>query len=96
MTPGLKYALGRIAIFVVCAVPAVLLLPNSLNLLLRLMIALIVSAALSFALLRRWRDDVAEQMSTNSRRRIEQKEKLRSALAGEDGAGPADADPRER
>jgi Protein of unknown function (DUF4229) len=91
MTPGLKYALGRLGIFVVCAVPAVTLLPKDLNLFLRLMIALIVSAALSFALLRRWRDEVAEQMSTNSRRRIQQKEKLRSALAGDDEAGPADA-----
>jgi hypothetical protein len=90
MTPGLKYALGRVGIFVVCVVPAVTLLPKDLNLFLRLMIALIVSAALSFALLRRWRDEVAEQMSSNSRRRIEQKEKLRSALAGDDDASPAE------
>jgi len=90
MTPGLKYALGRVVIFVVCLVPAGLLLPRDMNLFLKLMIALVVSAGLSFVLLRKMRDEVAEQMSANSRRRIEQKEKLRSALAGDDEAGPAD------
>jgi hypothetical protein len=84
MSPGLKYALGRVGIFVVCAVPALTLLPRDMNLFLKLMIALVVSAVLSFALLRRWRDEVAEQMSAGSRRRTEQKERLRSALAGED------------
>jgi hypothetical protein len=91
MTPGLRYALGRLGIFVVCAVPAVFLL-QGLNLFLRLMLALIVSAVLSFGLLRRWRDEVAEQMSANSRRRSDQKQKLRSALAGDDDARPADVD----
>jgi hypothetical protein len=84
MSPGLKYALGRVGIFVVCAIPALTLLPRDMNLFLKLMIALVVSAVLSFALLRRWRDEVAEQMSAGSRRRTEQKERLRSALAGED------------
>jgi type II secretory pathway component PulJ len=65
-----------------------------MNLFLKLMIALILSAVLSFALLRRWRDEVAEQLSASSRRRVEQKEKLRTALAGEDEANPADADRR--
>lgn len=89
MTPGLKYALGRVGIFVACALPAALLLPRDMNLFLKLMIALVVSAALSYGLLRKWRDEVAEQMSSNSRRRIEQKEKLRSALAGDDEPDPA-------
>ena len=73
-----------------------LLLPADMNFFLKLMIALVVSAALSFALLRRWRDEVAEQMSSNSRRRTEQKDKLRSALAGDEATAPSDADPRER
>jgi hypothetical protein len=94
MTAGLKYALGRVGIFVVCVLPAALLLPRDMNLLLKLMIALVVSAVLSFVLLRKWRDEVAAQMSGNSRRRVEQKEKLRSALAGDDEAGPADAKQR--
>jgi hypothetical protein len=90
MTAGLKYALGRVGIFVGCVLPAAMLLPRDMNLLLKLMIALVVSAVLSFVLLRKWRDEVAAQMSANSRRRVEQKEKLRSALAG-DEAGQADA-----
>jgi hypothetical protein len=83
MNPGLKYSLGRIGLFLVCAVPAMLLFPDT-NLFLRLLVALVVSAVASFFLLRRWRDEVADQLSTNSRRRTEQKERLRSALAGED------------
>jgi hypothetical protein len=94
MTAGLKYALGRVGIFVVCVLPAALLLPRDMNLFLKLMIALVVSAVLSFVLLRKWRDEVSAQMSANSRRRVEQKEKLRSALAGDDGTGPADAKQR--
>jgi hypothetical protein len=89
MSPGLKYTLGRLGIFVVCAVPALLLIPDTMNLFLKLMIALIASAALSFALLRRWRDEVADHMSAGSRRRVEQKQKLRSALAGEDETTPS-------
>jgi hypothetical protein len=92
MTAGLRYALARVVIFVACVLPAGLLLPRDMNLLLKLMIALVVSAVLSFVLLRKWRDDVAAQMSASARRRVEQKEKLRSALAGDDGAGPADSD----
>jgi threonine/homoserine/homoserine lactone efflux protein len=87
MKPGLKYALGRLAIFVVCVVPAVFLLPD-VNPALKLLVALLVSAVLSYFLLRQWRDEVAEQMSVNARRRIDEKERLRSALAGDDE--PAD------
>ena len=94
MNPGLKYSLGRVGIFVACVLPAMVLLPHDMNLFLKLMIALVLSAGLSFVLLRKWRDEVAAQMSGNSRRRIEQKERLRSALAGDDDAGPADADQR--
>ena len=87
MKPGMKYALGRLAIFVLCAVPAVVLLPD-VNPALKLLVALLLSAVLSYFLLRQWRDEVAEQMSVNARRRIEEKERLRSALAGDDD--PAD------
>lgn len=84
MNPALKYFLGRVGLFVVVAVPVVLLLPKSMNMLLKLMIALVVSAALSYFLLRRWRDEVAERMSVKARRRQEEKDRLRSALAGDD------------
>lgn len=91
MSPTLRYALARIAIFVACVVPALLLLPRDMNALLKLMIALVVSAGLSFFLLRRLRDEVAEQMSANARRKVEEKDRLRSALAGDDEAPPGEA-----
>ena len=84
MSPGLKYALGRAGIFIACAVPALLLLPRDMHPMLKLMIALVVSAAISFVALKGVRQQVAERMSENARRRIAEKERLRSALAGED------------
>jgi Protein of unknown function (DUF4229) len=82
VSPALKYTLGRVGLFV--AVAAVLfVLPIPLHPFLRLMIAVLVSAALSFVLLRRLRDEVAVQISTAARRRAEAKERLRSALAGD-------------
>ncbi len=84
MNPTLKYFLGRLGLFVVVAVPVVLLLPRSMNMLLKLMIALVVSAALSYFVLRRWRDEVAERMSEKAQRRQEEKDRLRSALAGDE------------
>ena len=84
MTPGLTYALARVGIFVACAVPALLLLPRDLNLLLKLMIALFASAVISFYALRRQRDRVADTMAEHARRRQAEKENLRSALAGDD------------
>ncbi len=95
MSPGLKYALGRLGIFVACAVPTLLLLPKDMNLFLKLMIAFVVSAAISVAVLKRWRDEVAQQMATNSRKRSEQKERLRSALAGDESSSD-DHDSRTR
>lgn len=91
MNPAMKYALGRVGLFVVVAVPLMLFLPREMNTLLKLMIAILVSAALSYFLLRGWRDQVADQMSDNARRKLAEKEKLRAALAGDDE--PADATP---
>jgi hypothetical protein len=84
MNAGLKYALARIGIFVACAVPALLLLPHDMNLFLKLMIAVVLSGIVSFAALRGIRDDVGEQIIASRRRRREERDKLRSALAGED------------
>jgi Protein of unknown function (DUF4229) len=87
--PALKYTLGRLGLFV--AVAAVLfVLPIAIDPLLRLMIAVLVSAALSFVLLRRWRDDVAVQVSAAVGRRVQAKERLRAALAGDDEAPERD------
>jgi len=91
VNPALKYFLGRVGLFVVVAVPVLLLLPRSMNVLLKLMIALLASAVVSYFVLRPWRAEVAERMSANARRRREEQDRLRSALAGDDEPG---SDPR--
>jgi hypothetical protein len=82
MNPILKYTLARILLFAVCV--GLVSLPADMNLFLKLLVALIVSSAASFFLLRRWRDEVAERLSMNSRRRLDEKERLRAALSGDD------------
>jgi hypothetical protein len=82
----LKYSLARVGLFVVVA--AILIaIPIHVNVLLKLMIAVIVSALLALFLLRGMRDRVAEQMAGAAQRRTEEKARLRAALAGEDSAG---------
>jgi hypothetical protein len=83
MNPMMKYTLARLGLFV--AVAAILLVvPIELNPFLKLGIALIASAILSFFLLRKLRDDVANQLAESARDRADRKEKLRSALAGDE------------
>jgi len=82
MNPIVKYTLARIALFAACA--GLVSLPADMNFFLKLLIALLVSSVASFFLLRQWRDEVAEHLSAASRRRLDQKERLRAALAGED------------
>jgi Protein of unknown function (DUF4229) len=94
MSPALKYSFARVGIFVACAVPALLLLPDAIDPLLKLLIAVVVSAAASYFLLRRWRDEVADSLSAGARKRAEQRDRLRTALAGEDGEESAEADER--
>ena len=81
MSPAVKYTLGRIGLF---ALVALALWPVDLNLFLKLMLAVLFSAALAFFLLRKWRDEMAEQMGNASQRRRAEKARLRSALAGDD------------
>ncbi|MEV5208146.1 DUF4229 domain-containing protein [Micromonospora sp. NPDC053740] len=81
MSAALKYTLGRIGLFV--AVLAGLWLID-MNVFLKLMLALVFSAALSFFLLRGWRDEMAGEIAEAAERRRTEKERLRSALAGED------------
>jgi membrane protein implicated in regulation of membrane protease activity len=89
VSPALKYSIARLGLFALAA--AVLFaLPLPLDPLLRLMIAVLVSAALSWFLLRRWRDEVATQIAGASRRRAEARARLREALAGEDHSGTAE------
>lgn len=88
MSAAVKYTLGRIGLFV--AVLAALWFVD-MNPFLRLMLALVFSAALSFFLLRGWRDEMAGEMAEASARRRAEKDRLRSALAGEDQ--PEQTDP---
>lgn len=87
MNPVMKYTLARLVLFVVCAAVVFLAVPGPVNPLLKLLIALVLSAAGSFFLLRRWRDEVAEQLAAGAARRRGEKERLRAALAGEDENG---------
>jgi hypothetical protein len=83
MNPMMKYTLARLGLFIAAAA-VLLVVPIELNPFLKLGIALIASAILSFFLLRKLRDDVANQLAATARDRAERKEKLRSALAGEE------------
>jgi mannitol-specific phosphotransferase system IIBC component len=86
----LKYSLARVGLFAVVA--AILIaIPMPVNILVRLMVAVIISALLALFLLRKMRDEVAEQLTGAARRRAEEKERLRSALSGDDDS---DSDPK--
>jgi hypothetical protein len=84
--PTVKYTLGRLGLLAAAAV-VLFAIPIQLHPLLRLMIAVLLSAVLSYFLLRRWRDEVADQIAGAARRRAEAREQLRAALAGEDSEG---------
>jgi hypothetical protein len=88
MNPALKYTLGRVGLFVLCAAA---LLPVPLNIWVKLMIAVVASFALQLVLLRKWRLEMIGQVDEAMARRRQEKEKLRTALAGDDtDEGPAD------
>ncbi len=81
MSPAVKYTLGRIGLFVTVLL---VLWPVNLNIFLKLIVALAFSAALGFFLLRGWRNEMAEYLAGAAVRRKAEKDRLRSALAGED------------
>lgn len=86
VNPAIKYTLARLGLFVVALL--VLLPIPALDILLKLMIAVLVSAVASWFLLRRMRDQVAGRIEESMLRRRDEREKLRAALAGEDKAEP--------
>jgi hypothetical protein len=88
MSPAVKYTLGRLGIFVAVFLA---LLPVPMNLFVKLMVALVASAGFSFFLLKKWRDETAEQLGAVADRRKAEKERLRAALAGDETAA-ADGD----
>jgi len=86
MSPAVKYTLGRLGLFVLIFV---LLLPLPLNILVKAMIALVVSAAASYFLLADWRNKMGEQLASAASRRTAEKQRLRAALAGDEEAAAA-------
>lgn len=86
MSPAVKYTLGRFGLFLLVLV---LLLPVPLNFLVKAMIALVVSAVLSYFLMADWRNQMAEHLAAAADRRAAEKERLRAALAGDEGAAAA-------
>ena len=83
MSPFMRYSLARLGIFVIVAA-GLFFVPIKVDPLLRLMVALLLSAAVAYLLLGRLRLQVGEQVAGAAQRRAERKERLRSALAGED------------
>jgi Protein of unknown function (DUF4229) len=82
VNPMMKYSLARVALFV--AVAAIFIaIPVHINPLIKLMVAVIVSALLALVLLRGMRDQVADQLAGVAARRAEEKERLRAALEDE-------------
>jgi hypothetical protein len=81
VSPFVKYTLGRVGLFVLIAL---LLWPVPVDLLVKLMIALIASFGLQFVLLRRWRTEMINQVDRSAAQRRAAKDQLRSALAGDD------------
>ena len=82
MNPAVKYTLGRIGLFV-AAFLVMLPIPID-NIFLKLVLALIISSILSWFVLRGWREQYSLQLQGAVERRKAEKDKLRSALAGED------------
>ncbi|MBV1851997.1 DUF4229 domain-containing protein [Catellatospora tritici] len=82
MSPAVKYTLARLGLFV--AVFAAMWFVPGISVLVKLMIAIVVSAAAGWFLLRNLRDEVSAQVESAVDRRREQKEHLRAALAGDD------------
>ena len=86
MSAAVKFTLGRIGLFL--AVVLVLLPFPQPSLLIKLLIAVVVSFALSWFLLRRWRDQMSVELAGRLERRRAEKAKLRAALAGDDEPEP--------
>ena len=81
MNPAIKYTLARVGLFLAALL---ILLPVPISWLLRLALALIISAALSWFVLRGWREQYSLQLQNWMEHRKAEKNKLRSALAGDD------------
>jgi hypothetical protein len=83
MNPVVKYTLGRLGLFLACALVLVPV-PVPLSIWIKLMVALLASIALQFVLLRKWRREMIAYVDASMARRRAEKERLRAALAGDE------------
>jgi predicted neutral ceramidase superfamily lipid hydrolase len=81
INPMIKYTLARVGIFVVLAL---VLVPIVHDLLLALLISAVVTSVAALFVLKKWRNEVASTLETSMSQRRAEKERLRSALAGDD------------
>ena len=81
MSPTVKYTLARLGLFVVVFAA---LLPVPMDIFLKLIVALVFSAGVSFFFLRGWRDQMAQQLADAVDKRRAEKARLRTALAGDE------------
>ncbi|WP_433612271.1 DUF4229 domain-containing protein [Dactylosporangium sp. CA-139114] len=86
MSPFLKYTLARLGLFGLAAL-VMLSIPLDVSVLLKLMIAVIVSAVAAFFLLRGLREEASVQAVGMAQKRADNKKRLRAALNGDDDGG---------
>jgi Protein of unknown function (DUF4229) len=82
VNPFVKYTLWRIALFL--GVLLILLPVPRLGLLVKALIAVVVSFGLSLVLMRRWRSELNAYLAERAERRQEEQRRLRDTLYGED------------
>ncbi|WP_433082125.1 DUF4229 domain-containing protein [Dactylosporangium sp. CA-052675] len=82
----MKYTLARLGLFGLAAL-VMLSIPLDVSVLLKLMIAVIVSAVAAFFLLRGLREEASVQAVGMAQKRADNKERLRAALNGDDDGG---------
>lgn len=85
------YTLARLGLLLVVLLALFVVAPG-LDPFVMLLVAILVSFALSWFVFRGWRERVAQVLAESARRRREERERLRAALAGEDPPSP-DAPP---
>lgn len=88
---AIKYTAGRIGLF--AAFFAALWFVD-LDIFLKLIVALLLSAVASFFLLGQWRDSMAADLAGRADKRKAERQRLRAALAGEDEPQPGTGDDR--
>jgi hypothetical protein len=83
VSPVVKYTLARLGLFGLVAA-VLLVVPLPLDVFLRLLIALLISAVASYFLFKGMRDEVALHLAAAMERRQARKARLQAALAGEE------------